>query len=496
MDRGVQERMQRLLAQNRRLRKALARERQQAERLRHSALHDTLTSLPNRALLMDRLEQCVARAARDAHYRFAVLFLDIDDFKFTNDSFGHEVGDAVLLTTAQRLNHSLRQLDTVSRDNAAGAASTIPDESLDSHRNDGSARLGGDEFVVVLDDVDSVEDVMRIAERLQKELAQPIQLPGRELAISTSMGISIGQGQDLSVSELLREADAAMYRAKLQGKGGHALFDGGMQAAAARRMQLHSALHSALERNELEVVFQPIVALREAQVRGFEALLRWHRPEVGTVDPGEFISLAEQTGEILPIQHWVLEQVMRQVLLWNRDTEEQTRVWASINISGRQLEESGFSQGVLSMLHKHSVSPQLLNLELKLACLQRRNDAQAMLQELRSQGVRVCIDNFGSEALSLVEMSRLPVDLVKIDREVASMVESNRDWTTVVQAMTTLSHALHKRVVVVGIESSPQMEQVERAGADFAQGHFFARPLSAEAAFKFVKSPPRWRMSA
>jgi predicted signal transduction protein with EAL and GGDEF domain len=483
-----------LLAQNRRLRKALAREREQAQRLRHSALHDTLTSLPNRALLMDRLDQCVARAARDPNYRFAVLFLDIDDFKFTNDSFGHEVGDAVLLTMAQRLNQSLRQLDTVSRNAAAASAAEVG--AVHGERPAGSARLGGDEFVVVLDDVGSIEDVMRIAERLQSELAEPISLPGRELAITTSMGISIGSGQDLSVSELMREADAAMYRAKLEGKGRHALFDGGMQAAAARRIRLHAALHEAVERNELEIVYQPIVDLREAQVHGFEALLRWHRPEVGKVDPGEFIALAEQNGEIVPIQRWVLDQVVRQSLQWNDQAVQSRPIWVSVNVSGRQLDEARFAEDVLGVLSKHAVSPQMLMLELKLGCLQRHTEGCDSLRELRRRGVRVCIDNFGSEPLALVELSRVPVDLVKIDREVASMVESNRDWTGVVDAMTTLAHALRKKVVVVGIETSPQMEQVERTGADFGQGHFFAHPLSAEAATKFIKSPPRWRMSA
>ena len=487
-----QERLRQVLAQNRRLRKALAREREQVQRLRHSALHDTLTSLPNRALLMDRLDHCVARAARDAKYLFAVLFLDIDDFKFTNDSFGHEVGDAVLLTLAQRLNHALRRLDTVSRSEAA----TAPQPGAGAGKGQaGSARLGGDEFVVVLDDVASVEDVMRIAERLQHELAQPIGLPGRELAITTSMGISVGNGQDLSVSELMREADAAMYRAKLEGKGRHVLFDGGMQAAAARRIKLHAALHEALERKELEIVYQPIVDLREAQVHGFEALLRWHRPEVGMVDPGEFISLAEQSGRIVPIQRWVLDQVIRQTRQWN-EMRPHRPVWVSVNLSGRQLDEERFAEDVLSTLATHAVPPQMLVLELKMGSLQRHTEGSAALQELRGRGVRVCIDNFGSEPLALVELSRVPVDLVKIDREVASMVESNRDWTGVVDAMTTLGHALRKKVVVVGIETSPQMEQVERTGADFGQGHFFARPLSAEAATKFLKSPPRWRMSA
>ena len=493
MDGPDQERLRRLLAQNRRLRKALVREREQAQRLRHSALHDTLTSLPNRALLMDRLDHCVARAARDPDYRFAVLFLDIDDFKFTNDSYGHEVGDAVLMTTAQRLNHSLRDLDTVSRNTSAAAAevrSALPDGYARS------ARLGGDEFVVVLDGVGSVEDVVRISERLQRELAQPISLPGRELAITTSMGISVGSGKDLSVSDLMREADAAMYRAKLEGKGRHALFDGGMQAAAARRMKLHAALHEAIARNELEILYQPIIALREAQVHGFEALLRWHRPEVGMVDPREFILLAEQTGEIIPIQSWVLDQVVRQAKDWSDQLGVRSEAWVSINVSGRQLDEERFAQTVLEALGRHAMPPHTLILELKLGCLQRRSDGCASLHELRRQGVRVCIDNFGSEPLALVELSRVPVDLVKIDREVASMVESNRDWTGVVDAMTTLAHALRKKVVVVGIETSPQMEQVERTGADFGQGYFFARPLSAEAATKFIKSPPRWRMSA
>jgi predicted signal transduction protein with EAL and GGDEF domain len=487
MDRRVEEMLRRLKSENRELRRALARQRLDAERLRHNALHDTLTSLPNRALLMDRLEHCVARAARDPTYRFAVLFLDIDDFKFINDSFGHEVGDAVLLETAQRLNQSLRTMDTVSRSDEGDSVGTPEGRS---------ARLGGDEFVVVLDDVSRVEDVMTVAERLQQELAEPISLPGRELAITTSMGISVGEGQNLSVSELLREADAAMYRAKVAGKGRLALFDGGMQAAAARRARLQEALHQALERDELEVLYQPIVALRDAKVAGFEALLRWHRPDLGTVAPSEFIAIAEQCGEILPIQRWVLDQVIRQARLWNADLPEAHRVWASVNLSGRQLEEPRFAEEVLGMLEVRSLAPEHLKLEIKLGCLERRPEAASMLQGLRDRGVQVCVDDFGTEPLSLIELSRVPVDLVKIDREVASLAETNRDWSAVVQAMAGLARALHKRVVVVGIESSAQMEQVEHVGCDYAQGHFFARPLPASAVGKFIHSPPRWRLSA
>lgn len=487
MDRRVQERLRQLRAENRELRKANAQQLIDAERLRHSALHDALTSLPNRALLMDRLEHCVARAARDPDYRLAVLFLDVDDFKFINDSFGHEVGDAVLLETAKRLNQSLRGLDTVSR--GEGATEWSGPEGR-------SARFGGDEFVVVLDDVARVQDVMTVAERLQHELAQPIILPGRELAITTSMGISVGAGQNLSVSELLREADAAMYRAKVAGRGRLALFDGGMQEAAARRHRLQEALHQALERDELEVLYQPVIALRDARIQGFEALLRWHRPDLGTVDPNEFICLAEQSGEILPIQRWVLDQVVRQLGQWNSEMPGPRQVWASVNLSGRQLEEGRFAEEVLGVLEVHDLPPELLKLEIKLGSLQRRLESAGMLQQLRERGISLCIDDFGTEPLSLVQLSRLPVDMVKIDREVASLAETNRDWSVVVQAMTSLAHALRKKVVVVGIESSAQMEQVEGVGCDYAQGHFFARPLPAAAATKFIQSPPRWRLSA
>ncbi len=486
MDDRAQERIRRLKEQNRKLRRALDRQRRNARRLRHSALHDTLTSLPNRALLMDRLERCVARAAREEDYCFAVLFLDIDDFKFINDSFGHEVGDAVLLETARRLNRSLRGLDTVSRsDNGVPAAERI----------DGSARLGGDEFVVVLDGVAKTEDILHVAQRLQHHLAEPIRLPGRELAITTSMGISLGRGANLAVADLLREADAAMYGAKTNGKGGHALYDGGMQAAARRRQSLEDALHEALDRQELEVVYQPIVCLKEARVRGFEALLRWHRMGEA-IGPAEFITVAEQTGLIMPIQRWVLDQVIRQVRRWNQSLATEARVWGSVNISGRQLEDPAFADEVLTTLEAQQLPAELLKLELKLGCVQRRTETWGALQRLREPGVEICVDDFGTEPLSLVEMSRLPVDVVKIDRALASVVESNRDWSAVVQAMTSLAHAMRKQVVVVGIECSQQMEQVERLNCDFAQGHFFARPLPAAAASKFIQSPPRWRLSA
>jgi EAL domain-containing protein (putative c-di-GMP-specific phosphodiesterase class I) len=287
-----------------------------------------------------------------------------------------------------------------------------------------------------------------------------------------------------------------MYRAKMAGRGRLALFDGGMQAAAARRQKLQEALHQALGRDELEVLYQPIIGLNDAQVQGVEALLRWHRPDLGTVDPSEFISLAEQSGEILPIQRWVLDQVVRQSRQWNAELPASRQVWASVNLSGRQLEEARFAEEVMGVMEVHALPPALLKLEIKLGSLQRRPEAAAILQRLREHGVSICVDDFGTEPLSLVELSRLPVDLVKIDREVASLAETNRDWSAVVQAMTSLAHALRKGVVVVGIESAGQMEQVERVGCDYAQGHFFARPLPVSAATKLIHSPPKWRLSA
>ena len=429
-------------------------ERKQFEaQLEHQALHDHLTGLANRALLVDRLGQCLARTDRGA-YGPAVLFIDLDGFKLINDSFGHGVGDRLLCTVAQRLSSKLRPTDTL-------------------------ARHAGDEFVAVLDQIDEPRDAAIAAERLADALAEPINLDGESIHISASIGVALAE-PDSTPEALLADADSAMYTAKRTGRGRFEIFGEGMRSRASTRLRLENQLRHALENpGELELHYQPVVALDSLEAVGVEALIRWQHPERGLLPPADIIELAEDSGLIVPVGAWVLGEACRQARLW-RDELGRENFEIAINLSARQLVQADFVDSVAQILEAAQVDADLIQLcfEITETVLMSDPDTSAgVLKDLQSLGFRLAIDDFGTGYSSLAYLRTFPVDIVKLDRTFITAVASATTDRTIVGAVIDLAHALDLTVVAEGVETDEQLQVLQSLGCDTAQGYLFARPI-------------------
>jgi diguanylate cyclase (GGDEF)-like protein/PAS domain S-box-containing protein len=425
-------------------------ERKRAEaQLAHQALHDELTGLPNRALLLDRLDQALAQAGR-AGSGVAVLFLDLDRFKLVNDSRGHAAGDELLRGVADRLRAVLRPSDTV-------------------------ARFGGDEFVMVCQDAGAVGQAMQVADRLIDALRRPLRLNGDDMFLNVSIGIAVSDGAT-SGAELLRDADAAMYRAKELGRARCEFFDETMRTEAAARLELQTALHWAISRNEMRVFYQPLVDVRTGVPVGMEALVRWQHPTRGLVMPGQFVGLAEEAGLIIPIGVSVLEEATRQCSRWQGAFG--ARLNTAVNLSVHHLRHPDLLRHVRSALAGGVLDPSSLCLELTESVLLEDVDRHIRtLLELRSLGVRLAIDDFGTGFSSLTYLKRFPVDVVKIDRSFVAGLGTDPNDTAIVRSVIDLAHALSLEVVAEGVERPEQVEALRALGCDTAQGYIFSRPL-------------------
>lgn len=455
-------------------------ERQRIEdRLRHEALHDALTELPNRALLLDRLGQCIERMRRDPQLGCAVLFLDLDNLKLVNDSFGHRAGDALLMEVARRLNTEVRSCDTLGR-SISGIA----------------GRLGGDEFIVVLENVVDAATALKVAQRLQEVLRDPIALESREVFISASIGIAIGTHEH-TPDALLREADTAMYRAKLSGKAQCAIFDQHMHAAVLERLMVEADLRVAIDRDEMQVVYQPIVHLESGNLMGFESLLRWNHPTRGPVSPAVFIPIAEEAGQIQRLGFWIIERVCKQISMWNRQYPGFGDVYVSVNVSRRQLLEAQFAERVSALLHANGVEARNLHIEVTEGSVMH-GDGRVIetLSRLRVMGCRILMDDFGTGHSSLSCLHRFPIDVLKIDRAFVETMNNNRDYAAVVQAIVALAHNLRVRVVAEGVETAQQVAQLQALDCDYAQGYLFSRPVAAEQASAIIASGGCWARAA
>jgi len=439
------------------------------EQLLHDAFHDALTGLPNRALFMDHLKLAIARTQRHPEQMFAVLFLDFDRFKIINDSLGHMAGDQLLVAIARRLEHGLRPGDTV-------------------------ARLGGDEFTILLEDLTHPEEAVALAERLQNDLMAPFNLFGNEVFTSASIGIAPSNIGYQKPEEVLRDADTAMYQAKSAGKARHALFDKGMHARALKLLQLENDLRRAVEREEFFIVYQPIVSLETARLVGFEALVRWRHPERGLVSPGDFISVAEETGFIVPIGQWVLEEACRQMREWQTQCGEKLPLSMSVNLSGKQFAQGNLIEQIMLTLKRTGLEPHQLKLEITESVVMENIEvATGMLEQLRTLGVRLSIDDFGTGYSSLSYLHKLPIDTLKIDRSfVIRMVESQEN-AEIVRTIVTLAKTLGLDVIAEGVETKEQMEHLQRLDCENGQGYLFAKPLEAEAAGQIVRQMREWR---
>ncbi len=426
-----------------------------SDRLAHAAIHDSLTGLPNRTVLIDRLRVALNRLQREPQL-LSVIFLDIDHFKFVNDSLGHVAGDELLAIVAGRLSAAVRPSDTV-------------------------ARFGGDEFVILCDGMATAEEIIVAANRLAEAVARPVMLGDQEISVTASLGIRIANDALADPDELLRDADAAMYRAKELGRERIELFDEHTARRIVRDLKTKTDLHHALARREFVLWYQPIVELRSGRVTGFEALLRWNHSTRGIVLPADFVPLLEESGLIVPIGLWVLEEACRQTVKWQASRPQGAAPLSiSVNLAPRQLAERSFPSDLESILKRTGIDPGLLVLELTESVLM--NDLAsvgAMLESIRELGVLVAIDDFGTGYSSLARIKRLPLRSLKIDQSFVKGLGVDPDDLSIVTAIVSLSHSLGLAVVAEGVETEQQLAELRTLGCDYGQGYLFGRPKRA-----------------
>jgi diguanylate cyclase (GGDEF)-like protein/PAS domain S-box-containing protein len=430
-------------------------ERKQVEdQLAHQALHDVLTGLPNRASLLDRLDSAMNRSER-RQSTLAVLFLDLDRFKVVNDSLGHSMGDQLLIAVAERLRGVLRPGDT-------------------------AARLGGDEFVVFCEDLQGPLEAIGVAERIAETVAAPVSLGGREMSTTVSIGIAFPTQAHGRAEDLLRNADAAMYRAKDRGRARYEVYNDDLRAWAVRRLELDQALAQAMQGDELRVVYQPEVSTETGTVVAVEALVRWHDPKRGVIMPQEFIPLAEETGMILAMGEWVLRQACQQAACWKNQHPE-ADLAVAVNLSGRQLASPHLISVVRGALADAGLTPASLQLEItENALLDEAGTAWSTLRALEGMGVTLAVDDFGTGYSSLSHLKRLPIGIVKLDRSFIEGIGRDPADEAIVSAVIGLARALGLSVVAEGIERAEQLEELRLLGCPLAQGFHLARPMTPE----------------
>ncbi len=433
------------------------------EELRRGAFYDSLTGLANRALLLDRLDQCIARAQRHIGFQFAVLFLDLDHFKVVNDSLGHQVGDQLLIAVAERLHQSLRNTDTIAR---ADLPHTV-------------ARMGGDEFTILLEDIRHRDDAVRVAERIQKLLTRPLQVNGQEVFTAASIGIAVYDGSVTSADSMLRDADTALYRAKGEGRARFAVFDQTMHAEAVERLAIERELRRAIELKQLHLVYQPIVHLTDERVVGFETLVRWRHPQRGDIPPAQFVPVAEEMGLIVPIGWFVLQQACRQMKLWQQRFPTDPPLSIAVNLSSHQIRQHDLVAKVMELLDEIDLSPACLHLEITESAL-LENDRHTIdtLNELKRRGVSLHLDDFGTGYSSLSYLHQFPIDVVKIDRAFIRELDESPDKNSLVASIVAMAHNMGLQVVAEGIETATQLARLKSMSCQLGQGYYLARPLS------------------
>lgn len=438
-------------------------DRKQAEaQLRYNAYYDPLTNLPNRTLFLERLAHTIRRSRRRNGYPYAVFFLDLDDFKVVNDSLGHMMGDQLLVAIARRLESCLQ-----------------PSEIL--------ARLGGDEFTILTEGLKNRQDVISIAQKIHRAFRAPLYLQGRDLFINVSIGIAFGNPDYAYSEELLRDADAAMYTAKASGKGRYAIFDREMHETVLMRFQLETDLRLALERQEFLVYYQPIFDLASGHLAGFEALVRWQHPDRGFLSPQEFIPLAEQTGFIVPLGWWILQEACAQVASWQKQFVCNQPLTIAVNFSEKQLKEADIVQRVKSILEQTGLEGSALKIEIVESVLMEDTEATLqILAQLRAMQVQLVIDDFGTGYSSLSYLHRFPVSVLKIDRSFVLGLERDSDNGEIIKAVASLARALKMSTIAEGIETKEQLAYIKGIGCQYGQGYFFARPLEPQAAAALI----------
>jgi len=445
--------------------------RRAAEQIRQLALYDRLTALPNRHLFKEQLSHAIARAQRSGQV-IAMLSLDLDRFKRVNDTLGHEGGDQLLREAAGRLIRSLRPADYVTRDELDAIDHSV-------------ARPGGDEFSVLLA-VARAQDAAKVARRILDALSQPFTLGGSEIMVSASIGIAVYPLDGADADALLRNADAAMYYAKEQGKNNYQYYNGSMNTSAVARLALESNLHRALERGEFSLYHQPKVEVGTGAVVGVEALIRWRHPELGVISPADFIPLAEETGLIIPIGEWVLRTACAQIRAWRN--EGLAPVPIAVNMSAKQFHQQDIAAVVQRALREHDVAAHLLEIEItESTAMRNAEQTSATLLDLKALGVSIAIDDFGTGYSSLSYLKRFPIDSLKIDRSFVTGLPGDQDDASIAQAVITMAHALRLKVVAEGVENEAQLQFLAANGCDEMQGYYFSRPVPAEESTRLIR---------
>jgi diguanylate cyclase (GGDEF)-like protein len=450
------------------LRSDLSLKRQTQEHLLYSTLHDSLTGLPNRSLFTERLRHAMRRSARHPDDLFAVLFLDLDRFKDVNDNLGHFAGDELLRAVARRLEACIRPEDTV-------------------------ARLSGDEFAILLESITDISDAGRVAERIEEALSFPINLAGAEVTTSASMGIVTSSMSHDQPEQLLRSADMAMYRAKAAGRARYEMFDRAMHTDALERLRLETDLRRAVELGEFILHYQPLVSLRTGRVTGLEALVRWQHPDRGLIHPGDFITVAEETGLIVPIGKWVLFEACRQITEWQTAHPRKEPLTIGINLSVKQFSQPDLIDQIRSALETTGASASSLRFEIQeSAIIDKGRSAIAILSRIRELGAQVYLDDFGTGYSSLSYLHGLPIDAIKIDRAFISSMDTDDKNLRLVRTILTLAEIVGVRAEAEGISTSEQLRELRALNCEQGQGYLFSAPIPREAVDEVLQANPVW----
>ncbi len=442
--------------------------RESHENFRHAAYHDALTGLPNRNFFIDTLRELLQKSRENLESNFAVLFLDLNRFKTINDSLGHSIGDRLIKNVAKRLSGMVRDEDMV-------------------------ARFSGDKFGVILCDLLSKEEATSFADRLARRLAEPYTLDGRQVFTSAKIGIAYGNSKYPEAEDIIRDADIAMYHSK-DHEENYVIFDQKMHIRAVTRLQLETDLRFAIERNEFELYYQPIVGLDDSSLVGFEALVRWNHPQRGLVPPNEFIPISESTGLIIPMTVQILNSACKQVVAWQHRSPSGKPLSIAVNLSGKHFGHPALVEQIKTVLSETGIDPSYLKLELtESAVMENAETAILMLKQIKETGVQISIDDFGTGYSSLSYLHRFPIDLLKVDRSFVSAMEENTENGEIVRTVIALAKALKLKVVAEGIESVHQFHQLRILGCEYGQGYLFSKPLPVAEIERLLDDNTRWQ---
>jgi diguanylate cyclase (GGDEF)-like protein/PAS domain S-box-containing protein len=465
----VAERTTELVKANQKLLAEITERKRVESQLLHLAFHDALTGLPNRPAFINRLKHAINYSKRHSDYLFAVLFIDLDRFKVINDTLGHLKADQFLLAIASKLELCIRSIDT-------------------------AARLGGDEFTILLEGIQDVSDAIKVAERIQHELTLPFELDGKEVLTTASIGIALSSTVAYEKPEdMLRDADTAMYRAKMLGRARYELFNSDMYANALAKLQLEMDLRRAIEHLEFRLYYQPIVSLTSGFILGFEALLRWQHPERGLLKPADFIPLAEETGLIFSIGNWTLHEACRQMQAWRASHRSDLLEKISVNLSLKQFSQPDLTKQIEKILDSTGLNSDTLVLEITESVIVENYDqATTTLIQLREMGIKLSIDDFGTGCSSLSRLYNFPISVLKIDRSFINSMVANNKNLEIIEIMVTLAHKLGVYVLAEGVETKEQLALLRKLNCEYGQGHFFSVPLNSSKAEALIMANPQW----